>query len=243
MSRSLLLEIAHCPNLAACLATPTQRHPCRSVIAEQHGVAATRHQLPEPWSGDLERAPILFFSSNPSISEHEEYPDVTWTDEQVVDFFANRYGGGRKTWMANGTHVLQTDGTRPNRANAFLASVRKTAERLLHRSPRPGVDYVVTEVVHCKSKQERGVADALHECTNRYLARILAASGAKVVVVLGNVANEAFGARPIGLHGPIELGARSRLLISLPHPNARRERRVDRILSASDMLRIERTLL
>lgn len=32
-----------------------------------------RH-LPKPWNGSLERSPMLFVSSNPSINELEQYP-------------------------------------------------------------------------------------------------------------------------------------------------------------------------
>lgn len=45
----------------------------------------------------------------------------------------------------------------------FWAAVRKQAFRLLGHLAVPGVDYAMTEVVHCKSAGERGVADAL--CT------------------------------------------------------------------------------
>jgi len=97
------------------------------------------------------------------------------------------------------------------------------------RTPsRPRHDYAVTEVVHCKSKGEHVVAEAQGECVARYLGPILDASGAKVVVVvvvLGARANAALGAWPIGLHGPVDLGGRERLVLCSPHPNTRRKRR------------------
>lgn len=227
LPRPLLLQIARCPNLGL--------GACAKVAAVQAGFAD--RQVPEPWNGDLAHAPILFVSSNPSISEIEDYPSPGWTDDAIADFFEHRYG----RWMADGTKGLRKDGTR-GKANPFLSSVRKTAERLLDRPPVPGIDYAVTEVVHCKSKAEEGVSEALNECTRRYLGRILEAAGAEVVVVLGDRANVALGARPIGLHASIELGGRPRLLLVLPHPNARRERRVDRILPLGDLERVRRAL-
>jgi hypothetical protein len=38
--------------------------------------------------------------------------------------------------------------------------VRQRAIELLQRDVRPGVDYALTEIVHCKSKSENGVAEA-----------------------------------------------------------------------------------
>jgi len=184
-STALLLQIARCPNLGL--------GACTKIAAVQDGFA--ERQVPEPWNGDLARAPILFVSSNPSISEVEDYPTDRWSDDAIVDFFEHRYG----RWMAEGTKGLRKDGTR-GKANPFLSSSKKTAERLLERPPIPGIDYAVTEVMHCKSKKEQGVPAALGECTRRHLGRILHAAGAKVVVVLGGRANEAVGARPIRVH-------------------------------------------
>lgn len=231
MTRTLLLQLARCPNLGL--------GPCAKIAAVQAGFA--ERQVPEPWNGDLAHAPILFVSSNPSIGEVEDYPTDRWSDDAIVDFFEHRYSGGPKLWMAEGTKGLRKDGTR-GKANPFLSSVRKTAARLLDRLPVPGIDYAVTEVVHCKSRGEVGVVEALGECTRRYLGRILEAAGAKVVVVLGDRANAALGSRPVGVHGPIDLGGRTRLVLCLPHPNARQERRVDRILPPADLERVRGAL-
>jgi hypothetical protein len=110
------------------------------------------------------------------------------------------------------------------------------------RRVRELISYAVTEVVHCKSKAEFGVTKSLGECTRRYLGRILETAGAKVVVVLRDRANQALGAHPISVHGPINLGGRLRLLLVLPHPNARRERRVDPILPEPELERVREAL-
>jgi len=70
-----LVTIARCPNLAACLDGGVPGHPCAAIVLNQwDGVSREErlgrwreaHQLPEPWDGHLETAPILFVSSNPS---------------------------------------------------------------------------------------------------------------------------------------------------------------------------------
>ena len=96
----------------------------------------------------------------------------------------------------------------------------------------------MTEVVHGKSKGEHGVAEAQGECVGRYLNPILTASGAKMIVVLGARANAALGARPIGLHGPIEIGRCVRPVLCLPHANARTKRRVDELMAAGEIERV-----
>jgi hypothetical protein len=42
---------------------------CRDVILTQDVPSLEKFQVPEPWCGDLESAPILFVSSNPSIDK------------------------------------------------------------------------------------------------------------------------------------------------------------------------------
>lgn len=49
----------------------------------------------------------------------------------------------------------------------------------------PGIDFALTEVVHCKSVHEIGVADAAPVCEQFLVRDVLCASPAKVVVCLG----------------------------------------------------------
>ena len=91
----LLLGIANCPNVARCLDQPGSGHACAKVVGAQRGFDG-EHVLPEPWSGHLETAPILFVSSNPSISGGELAPRMGWSDEQMVDFYRYRFGDGSR---------------------------------------------------------------------------------------------------------------------------------------------------
>ena len=182
-------------------------------------------QVPEPWSGDLEGAPVLFLSSNPSISTAEVYPRWEWADEEIADFFGGRFGGGRRQWIKDGTKSLRPDGSY-GRATAFWAAVRQRAIELLQRDVRPGVDYALTEIVHCKSKSEIGVAAARKRCVPRYLRRVLTSAAARVIVVLGKPAQQAvqeeFNISADALiHGPKALCGRERMLAFLPHTNYR----------------------
>ena len=224
---ALLLEIARCPNvrLGRC-----HEGPCSAIVSTQTGAAESEHQVPEPWSGSLS-APILFISSNPSIStpcvngDVEAYPTVSAGDDELVAFFNGRFGDhgapvidGRRHRLA-GSEVRYA--TQPTR---FWTSVRARAKDLLGREPVPGVDYALTEVVHCKSTGETGVANASPACIGKYLERVLDLSEAKVLVVLGAHAERAvrdhlrLGA-PDRYYAPS--GSRTFHVCFLPHPNAR----------------------
>jgi hypothetical protein len=67
----LQCEIAHCRNVRAWFTDPKKPNPCSRIIESQglpqNAEALERFQLPEPWQGHLDRALILFVSSNPSI--------------------------------------------------------------------------------------------------------------------------------------------------------------------------------
>jgi hypothetical protein len=78
--QQLLQEIHNCP--VATSIRNGQLGPCQTIVLSQTGM--TFHS-PEPWSGNIATAPILFLSSNPSISEEEMYPDPSWADEQITD--------------------------------------------------------------------------------------------------------------------------------------------------------------
>jgi hypothetical protein len=185
----------------------------------------------------LQLAPLLFVSSNPSISLEEHYPDSAWSDDAIVEFFERRFDH----WMKNGVYGLRKDGTR-GRAVHFNSAMRKTAERLLERAPRPGTDYCFTEVVHCKSKEEIGVRDAQIECSSRYLSRILALSGARVIVVVGDRAQESFGvAVGVGVSTgrllTLQHDRGPRFVMGVPHPGRHGISRIDKVLAAEDLER------
>lgn len=119
-------------------------------------------------------------------------------------------------------YLLDVNGER-HAAVSFWASVRARAEEILGRPPVPGMDYALTEVVHCGSRQEHKVERALDQCLVRYLEPVLSISSARVVVVLGSHAASAFPDLPanpeFGLIGAFRLGRRERLVLRLPHPN------------------------
>jgi hypothetical protein len=226
----LLLEIACCPVARDIRAGKVDSHECLRIVKTQDGKRP--FQVPEPWVGQIEHAPILFISSNPSFDEKEKFPTDNakdWPSERIVDFFENRFTS-RAGWVKN-LGVLHHDGiySKPVR---FWVSARARAAEILQKKNKqvaPGVDFALTEVVHCKSKGEIGVNEARDFCSKRYLKRILSVAAARVLVVYGRVAHDAVrglpqvgGATEQRLLGPLVVHGRSRILVFLPHPNARK---------------------
>ena len=169
---------------------------CKAVIHCQEPLNRETHRVPEPWSGHIDRCRILFFGSNPSIDSAEVFPTLIWENENIEDFFENRFAGGHREWVDSKCRVLRTDGTHGPTRNwvRFWASCRARASELLGRPARMGEDFAISEVVHCKSKGERKeglrVTDLASEvCSDRYVTRIIAASAARVILPMGVIAS------------------------------------------------------
>ena len=201
-----MIEIARCENVR--LALKDRSHPCRRVVAAQDvpDLPPFPHQLPEPWSGHIETAPILFVGSNPSLNPSERFPTKGWADQRIEAYF-----------------------TTPDRLDLnvrYWNVVRSIAKAVLGEEPRPGHDCALTELLRCKSWNEKGVPQALATCTDLYLERTLQVSKARVVVALGKVAREGIashigGTSKIGLRrGTFELGGRKRAVLLLGHPSS-----------------------
>jgi hypothetical protein len=220
--RELLGEIAYCPIARAIRSGDSPVFaPCHKIVSLQTGPS---FHLPEPWSGQIDKAPLLFISSNPSIDEHEEYPDQFWESHRTTDFFHNRFTSSAG-WVNDGLCALRRDGSRGGWVR-FWASARGRASEILRKKRNevvPGVDFALTEVVHCKSRNEEGVEEARDFCSERYLKRVLSASAAEVFIVFGKPAKDAIhrclgSAMNLSL---ISVGDYQRMLVFLPGPNAR----------------------
>jgi hypothetical protein len=252
----LLCEIARCPVIADWYAYPDRRwsSPCHRIIdyqAQNFGAAERgAYQSPEPWRGDLAGAPLLFVSSNPSIGDDgpDEYPRWGWPDAAIVRYFNLSFD----ELIINGAYTRPIPRLGRSVYVPFWGGVRDRARELMGPAVRPGRDYAFTEAVHCKSRQEIGVREALTPCARRYLRRVIAVAGARVVVALGGVARAAVaselrelgiapGAQPnwgIVLELPA-IGGRDRLVTFLPHPNAHQRRSFAACAAEADLRRLQ----
>lgn len=178
--RALLIRVARCPLIRAALGD--SGHPCRGVVTVQDDAERDR-QVPEAWAGNLGDSRVVFVSSNPSISTAgqgqlpstaEAYPVAAWPEDKIVEFLGRRFDQSvRPRPFVRNFRRLQRDGHYAHKPTRFWPSMQRRAEELPGDSADPSRNYVMTEVVHCKSKGETGVAAAAATCAGRYLDDIL----------------------------------------------------------------------
>ena len=88
--------VINCPNLAA---AQLGIGPCASVAVAQGNLHPPH--LPEPWSGHLDTARLLFVSSNPGFDPLEYFPDNTWPAARTEEFFTDRFVAGQPPYVQN----------------------------------------------------------------------------------------------------------------------------------------------
>ena len=241
----LFTEITRCSVLESSKAG--EPGPCKRIVDVQSHLPLAAHQVPEPWTGDIEQARIVFISSNPSIDFDEPFP--VWGDDlmSTKEFFTDRFGD-QPGQIKDGMYPpVEGGGWGP--AVRFWSSVRQRAFEILPGAV-PGTDYALTEVVHCKSRNEIGVQEARSTCAERFLPRIIAsATRAKIFVVFG-----VHAARSVADVLDIELDATRRvarleragvqqMVVYLDHPaGAGKVKKLAKALNSEEIEEITREL-
>lgn len=210
-AHKLALEISSCPQ--ACVGLKDLNHPCNGVISWQaqawnppiQEIQGSLMHRPEAWTGDLVKAPIIFLASNPSFDPKENYPswdNSLWSDEDIAAFGAERFtedkfrkfGVTESRSLAGQDRTIALDGTYSDQVQHWVW-VRKYVSHILGKNAEDTSaidDYVMTELVHCKSPSEEGVMDALDMCSDQWFEKIMAQSPAKLIFIAGAKAGEAF---------------------------------------------------
>lgn len=222
----LLYSIVLCEELEKGVSNSAYYGPCKEIIHVQDQ-DFEEFQGPEPWNGHIDTAPLLFIGPNPSISQTERYPDRNWGKNDIKGFFEDRFDGNW-SWKFK---CLQKDGSYPSQPVRFWVSVRARTAELFGKDKDqiiPGLDFALTEVVHCKSRNSIGVKAALEFCSNKFLYEVLSQSVARVVLLMGDEAAKGFrkvfhkellGHEVKRMIGPIDIFGRKRYIVFLPHPN------------------------
>ncbi len=244
----LLLAITRCPNLAPAQSNPA--HPCAKVAGAQAAPPGER-PVPEPWSGRLESAPLLFIGSNPGGSNKREHiPRESWNAAATIDFFRRRFdrGAGHTEQADSGAlYTLENHpGGQRSRARRHVnhwSVIRKHAEDILGRRPEPGRDFVLTEMVHCKSGREAGVGEAIDTCADLWLPAIMETSAAPVIILLGSHARKTAHrlwetGETCGATFGLTIGQKEQAVVKLPHTNYRGPRKVAQILGPEETRRL-----
>ena len=206
--KSLALSIACCIEVNHACAD--SKHPCHKIVTTQKEFGEEHRQVPEAWAGNLEKARVIFVSSNPSISTPrvpgtgEEYPlagyfDISsrhpdWPIERVIDFQVNRLDQLRANPFVTGNaQFLCSDGqyrgsdseNGTKTSQKYWKAAIKQVRDLIGPSFDLSRDLCMTEIVHCKSKGEQGVSSSSGTCSEKYLAKTLQLSGSLLVLVGG----------------------------------------------------------
>ena len=194
-------------------------HACSQIVRSQQADTERQLQPPEPWVGQLDVAPILFVASNPSIDETSSITAEA-SDEQLWESHHLAFGGGERAYIEDGIRALRPDGSVVGPVRYWAVVQSRARELMTQAEVRPGIGYALTEVVHCKSKHEIGVADAVASCIGMHLEPIFVISPAVVVVAMGSFARRALmgsNAQSVAMR---MLGGRSRTIVGLSHPAA-----------------------
>lgn len=187
MSKQLCIKIARCNRLGVT--------PCNVICSVQSDCILK--QTPEPWSGYLQQAQIMFISSNPSIDFDEHFPNIGWSDDDIFEFFEERFTNGK---------LVKSTGKKAsvrywNSLIKYTNWINKALNNKYFSKPIvQGNDgdvsalnpYVVsTEIVHCKSKNQIGVTQKCIEvCFKKYMPEIIDEFRGDLIVIVGGVAKK-----------------------------------------------------
>lgn len=189
----LMREIAECPLYK--IKTGTKGN-CETVIDFQKnktgGWKGGYFHCAEPWFGDLEKAEVLFVSSNPSYSAEESkdmkvgvkivkrhhpnldssYPGLPKLDSYVhlVDFFENEMK--KRIDSVTGKPYKNTYSRYWRRICKFAAWILDYDEKEKYNEEKLS-QIALTEIVHCKSTSETGVRECCDTCRDTWLDRII----------------------------------------------------------------------
>jgi hypothetical protein len=239
-TREMLLSISKCQaSTTGCGAI--------SQYQKEHGIS---DYAPVPWQGHIELAKILFISSNPSELKDGVHARRSWSDDQTVDFFEHRFAerdkdtGEQLMWSSKGGTQYRLYPLTPpclNDQQTWIGT-QVWADEICRKcgltNIKAGETYALTEVVHCYSKKNKGVKEALISCSRHLDSVLECANNSVILAVMGDSATSLMSQylashydvrqskldwRPleqkkegVGLL-KVKLSGRERLIVALPH--------------------------
>ena len=107
-TRQLAIDILRCPLVEAALKGEESGVPCREVVRYQ---TRGKRYPPEPWSGHLDVAKILFLASNPGSNAGDVEPgaDELTADSPIdawLPIFDNAFDPGQKPGIVDGVRMV-----------------------------------------------------------------------------------------------------------------------------------------
>lgn len=154
-TRKLLCEITCCPEITK--SWRGESNVCTKLVNAQ---PKNDFRVPEPWTGSLSTADILYIAINPGIRiGKSQVPKWGAKTSDIYNFFNYGLTTREGKWWTN----------------------------LKNRTLELGnYSYAVTNVVHCKSCKVKFITRNIrHYCCDKYLDRIIKSSNAKLIVSIG----------------------------------------------------------
>jgi hypothetical protein len=192
----LFSDITNCDNIKQ-VYNCTDGCICDEIIRYQK-TSYNDFQIPEPWTGNLDEADVLFISSlNPGYDKNENYPSYKWGQNEIMNFFENRFNNRRYT----SKEFKPLDKTGENlKMPHYWSEVQNILELITGTNQGLGYKrYAMTEIVHCKSKKwtcfKKSGRAIQKECENKFLKRILDITNASVIICFGSEAKDYFWSR------------------------------------------------
>ena len=220
----IMKEIIFCPNIDQYY--NKIHNPCYDIIDAQHEQNKNEFQIPEPFSGEIDKANILVISSNPAIDtgKTEKYPNYLWEESEILEFFYKRF----QNYIKDGIRFRTKDGNYSN-AVRFWAGIKARVNeiyKMKNLKPVPGKDYCLTEIVHCKSTMDEGV-DKAEKCCSKHFTNIVKLSPASIFIIVGKHAEKLFCNQynitkydDKNIYSPVLIENKKRLLLFILAPSA-----------------------
>ena len=176
---------------------PNSNSECNALYISQQCASIADFQIPEPWNGDIENAPILFVGLNPGFLDVELYPKLGnpywlqanggFDEAKVEDFFEHRFNSRHQYVKYPNRTMIASGGYKLLRGRTFWGYVKSIADKVLNRASTPGTDFAITEIVHCKSRNIRCIHSKCYDkCFDQHFNNILSiAQNLQYIVVLG----------------------------------------------------------
>ena len=243
--KELIRQIAYCENIEK-TSTNCGETDCKKILTSQKS-ENNNYQLPQPWNGDIETSKILFISFNQSLNLDDYYPDNSWKKNDVYDFFVNRFSE-KFIWVKNQLYPLEKNKQYRDSKHwiRYWAGVRNYAKFIFQFTPEPGIDYSLTEIVHCKSEGGNGVNEAALECYNKHFDKILNLTSAKILIVVGKKTEEKIKSI-YNFNSKVKLQIQmindiERIWVFIPHPYARGKKNLGDIFTKKELSTIRNYL-
>ena len=165
-----IIKVARCENID--WDAGVGKGACEKIVAYQ-GISPSsfkdEYQLPEPFSGEIDKAKYLIIGSNPAYKKEETpFPRYSWNDKDIASFFYDRMSS-----YSNKGHLTGCKKVISWITGYGVGNIKNE-------------EIALSDIVHCKSNKEAGVSKACSICAEKHLEHVLGLFNGKYIILLGS---------------------------------------------------------